>query len=99
MNILNGEGVDAREWLVEQDELRISGQASRDLYTAAFSSRERARHAFTKSVEPKFLEEFFKSLLACVVIREVHGLKDGENVLANGQLAEYRGFLWKVSDT
>src|SRR5258705_1407067 len=51
LQILHGEGIDSREWLVEQNKRGFQGQRARDVQAPALSTRKRLCPALTNRVQ------------------------------------------------
>jgi hypothetical protein len=90
-----GDGVDARERLVEQDEARASWRARARSRSAALAAGQRNRRRIREMRDRQVLEQCIEAIAQRVGI-EVLQLEDRAHVLGDGQLAEDRRFLRQV---
>ena len=93
----NGERVDARERLIEQDELRLKRKAARDLDATALAARELRAATVADVPDVELLEESVE-LVLLLRLRELRRLKNCGDVLRNGELAEYGRLLREIAD-
>ena len=93
----DGDGIDACKRLVEQDELRLDGEAARDLNAAALTARKLRAETVTHMTDAELCEQILH-LLSAFLRGELRHLQDREKVFLYGHLAEDRGFLREVAD-
>ena len=93
----DGDGIDACKRLVEQDELRLDGEAARDLDAAALAARQLRAEAVAHMADVELREKLLH-LRPLFRTRQSRHLKNREEVLLDGHLAEDRGFLREVAD-
>jgi hypothetical protein len=99
LNIQYRNRVDAGKRLVEQDEQRVccEGAGNLDAPPLAAGEADAKARAYVPDVE--FVEQLFEFLLATGTIEIAAVFQDCEDVLLDGQLAKYRGFLRQVTET
>ena len=97
LNICNGERINARERLIEQDELRLKREAACNLDAAALTTRQLRTTSVANMSDVKLLEESVE-LVLLLRLRKLRRLKDCLDVLRDGQLAKDGRFLRKIAD-
>ena len=96
LDTVNGDGVDAGEGFVKQDDFRVAGESAGNFKAATFTAGERAGTLGAFFVEAEFAEELagaFDGLLA----GEFLEFEDSEKVLFDGEFGEYRRILGQVT--
>ena len=96
-DVADGDGVDTREGLVQQDEMGIGGERPGDLHPAAFAAGEGQRRGAAQVGNGEFRQQRLQNRLPPVA-RFLHHLEHGADVVLHGQAAEDGRFLGKVSD-
>ena len=89
--------IDARERLVEQDELRRDDERAGDLGAPPLAARQRVRGRLRERRQIQLRQQLAQPRSTRGRI-ETHRLEDGENVLLDGQAAEDRRLLRQVAD-
>src|SRR5262245_36002501 len=97
LDVTDRDGIDTRERLVQEEVLRRRHERPRDLETAALAAGERVGGIAREGREVELGQELAGAFPA-LGGREVQRLEDGEQVLLDGQLPEYRRFLWQIAD-
>src|SRR5262249_47728760 len=97
LNVNHGDGVDARERLVEEHERRRDHQRARDLEASSLTARQRLGLALRQAGAPELVEQDAEALQP-LVARKVEGLQDGKDVLLDRELPEDGGLLREVAD-
>ena len=97
LDILHGNGVDTGEGLVEHDELRFDGQATRNLRASALTTRELVTLVFTHLTQAELLDQFLK-LLQLVVAGLARHLEHREDIVLDAHLTEHARLLCQVAD-
>src|SRR6185436_424868 len=97
LDVADRDGIDTREGLVQEQVLRRRDQRPRDLETPALAAGERVGRIARQRGEVELGQELAGALPA-LGRREIKRLEDGEQVLLDGQLPEYRGFLRQITD-
>ena len=100
LDVLYGDGVDAGERFVEEEEEWVVGEGAGYLGASALAAGELYAFAVAYVLEVELVEEgvefFFTFFLGVEVFSE---FEDGHDVVGYGHLAEDGGFLGEVSDT
>jgi len=96
LDVLHGDGVDAREGLVEQDERRVDGHRARDLRTAPFAARKLDAEALANLLQAELLDQRLDAL-GLVLLREIGHFEYGADVVLDRQAAEDRCLLCQVA--
>ena len=89
--------IDARERLVEQDELRRDDQRARDLGAPALAARQRVGRRLRQRRQIQLGEQLAQPRAAADAV-EIHRLEDRQDVLLDRQPAEDRRLLRQVAD-
>src|SRR5262245_11492297 len=97
LDVADRDGIDTREGLVQEQVLRRRDQRPRDLETTALAAGERVGRIARERGEVELGQEL-PGALPALGRREVERLEDGEQVLLDGQLPEYGGFLRQITD-
>ena len=97
LDVADGDRVDARERLVEQDERGAAGQRPGDFAAPAFTARQRNRRRFAQPSDPEFFQERVELLLAAAFVW-LHQLQHGHDVLLDREPTEDRGLLRQIAD-
>ncbi len=98
LNVFDGNGVHAREGLIQQDELRVNGQGAGDFGAASLPTRQHHAHVLAHVFQAEFLDKFF-DLIPLRLPRHIRHLQHGLDVFFDGQLPEYGGFLRQITQT
>ncbi len=96
-DIVDGERVDAGERLVEQHEVRIDSEATRDLATTTLTARKRGDRALRDLLEPEATDELPR-LLVHVRVGEILDLEGHGDVVEDAQTTEEARFLRQIAD-
>jgi len=88
--------VDARERLVQQDDLGIGDQGAGDFQAPAFAAGERLGQGFAQPRDVELFEQFVTATAAALPI-EPQQFHDGQQILFDRQLAEHAGFLGQIA--
>ena len=99
LDILNGDRVHTGERLIEKDELRVDGESTCNLATAALTSGELDTLALAHLVEVELVEKILKTLLSLLFGELLGHLHHRHNVVLNCHMAEHRSLLCKVAHT
>ena len=97
LDIGDGDGVNAGEGFVHEEEFRLGNEGAGDFEAAAFAAGERECFLFRDVREVEFLEVLLDAG-AVVLFGEADGLNDGEDVILDGEFAEDGRFLREVAD-
>ncbi len=92
-----GDGIDAAEGLVQQDEAGVDAEATRNLYTAALATGERIALCATDVAQIELFDEL-RGAVAALFPAETLCFQDGKDVLFHREFAEDAGFLRQIAD-
>tara|TARA_A100000171_G_scaffold43757_1_gene46020 strand:- start:1536 stop:2291 length:756 start_codon:yes stop_codon:yes gene_type:complete len=98
LEVFDGDGVDAGEWFVEEDELWVGDEGAGDLEFAAFAAGAGAGEVVCFVGEAELFEELGGASFA-IGAGELECLEDGQEVLLAGEALEDGGFLGEVAHT
>lgn len=98
LNLLHGDGVNARKRLVQHHKLRLYGEATGYLRTAALATRQTVTEVLAHMRQVELRDELLQFLLL-IVFAELGHLQDRLDVILYGHLAEDARFLRQVADT
>ena len=96
LNILDGDRIDARERLVEQDECRVDGHRAGDFRAPTLAARELDAQALAYFLQAELLDQRFAAL-RLIGLAEVGHLEHGPDVVLHAQATEYRRLLGQVA--
>src|SRR2546428_843388 len=96
LDVADGDGVDARERLVEQQVLRRGHQRAGDLQPAPLAARQGEGRVRGERGQVQLRQQLARAR-ATLVHREVERLEDGQQSFLGGQLAEHRRILVQCS--
>src|SRR2546421_2122962 len=96
LQLVHGDGVDAGEGLVEEEEARLGEQRPRDLRPTPLPSRELLAQRVGHAEQVELLQHVVGPAARFVAVHAV-ALEDEEQVLPDGQLAEDARFLRQVA--
>ena len=88
LDVLDGDGVDACEGFVEEEEHGVVGEGAGYLGTAALAAGELDALAVAYVLEVEFVEERFELFLTLLLVEVLAEFEDGHDVVGNGHLAE-----------
>ena len=97
LHVGHGDGVDAAERLVHEEELRAGDEGAGDLEAAALAAGEGVGALLEQVVEPELVEVLLRAR-GVETARQADGLDDGADVLLDGEGAEDRGLLRQVAE-
>ena len=80
MDILYGDGVDAGERFVEQDELGVDRHRARDFGSASFAARKLDTHTLAHFLQPELLDQVFEPF-ALVLLGKIGHLQHGPDIV------------------
>src|SRR5688572_16818658 len=89
--------IDAGERLVEEHELRLHGERTRDLDTATLAARKANPERIANVADVQLFEELLELRLPGRAVEVPPRLKDSADVVRHAQLPEYRRFLRQVA--
>ena len=92
-DVVYGDRVYPGERLIQQDKIGFCRQRSGDFNTAPFSAGQRLTQAVAKMLNVKFFQQLVAPLQALLLVQIRPSLQDGENIVADGELAKYGSFL------
>ena len=92
LDVLDGDGVDAGEGLVEHQYLRIGAEGAGDGEPALLAAGEGDGEGFGELVDAEAVEQLVGAGFLIRTGEAGAGLEDGEKVVEDGELAEH-GFL------
>ena len=95
----NGNGVNAGEGFIKQDEFRISGQRAGDFNAAAFTTGERLTETVAQVLNVKLFHELFRAIFTLFGAQVVANLQYRHQVIVYAQAAKNRGFLREIADS
>ena len=98
LDILYGNRVNTGERLVEHYELRVYGQATRNLCTAALATRELVTLVLADLVQTELGKQALKPLLALLLV-EVGHFKYRHDIVLYCHLAEHARLLRQIANT
>src|SRR3989449_6625904 len=96
LDVADGDGVDARERLVEQQVLRRGHQRAGDLQPAPLAARQGEGRVRGERGQVQLRQQLARAR-ATLEHREVERLQNGQQIFLDGQLAEHRRFLRQVA--
>src|SRR4030095_14537795 len=96
LDLADGDGIDAGEGLVEQEVAWVGHERPGDLQPPPLAARQRVGLVPGQWGEVELSKEHSKPRLP-LLLGEVHGLQDGEEILLDGELPEHRGLLGQVA--
>ena len=99
LDVLHGDGVDAGEGFVEEEEHGVVGQSAGNLGAAAFAAGELDALAVAYVLEAELVEERLELGLLLVGGEVLAELEDGHDVVGHSHLAKDGGLLGEVSHT
>src|SRR5206468_3991857 len=88
LQVEHGDGVDAGEGLVEQDEAGRDAETTGDLDAAALAAGEGITAVLANVVETELLDELLHPFAALVPAQRL-GLKHGKDVLLDAEFSKY----------
>ena len=97
LDILHGDGVDARKGLVEHDELRLDGQATGDLRPSALTARQLVTLVLAHLAQTELLDQILQ-FLQLVVARLARHLEHREDIVLDTHLTEHARLLRQIAD-
>ena len=89
--------IDACKGFIEQHELRIGGQRTRDFHAPPFAARQALTEAVADVPDVQFIQQRLERLITLVSVQIIAQLQNGADVVADRQPAENRGFLRQVA--
>src|SRR5690606_32350337 len=98
LDIVHGDRVDTGKRLVQQDEVRVGGQAAGDLGAAALAAGEAHAEAVADVGDVEFLQQFFHALFTGAPVQVLAGFQDRHDVVGHRQAPEDAGFLRQVAN-
>lgn len=98
LEVLDGDGIDAAERLVEKNELGVGDQGAGDFELSTLAAAERIGLLISLAGESELVEQRLGALDA-LASREVECFEDGQEVLNDGEPAEIASFLGEISDS
>src|SRR5205823_2124914 len=96
LQILHGQRIDSREWLVEQYKGRLQGQRPGNFQATALATGKRVSLALSNGFEAHLHQQFLQTITLLLRSKR-QSLQYGEQVLFAGQLTKDRGFLREVA--
>src|SRR4051812_43989495 len=97
LNFENGDGVNAAEWFVQEQEFGRGDKGAGDFEATFFAAAEGVGFAFGKAAHVEFVKEVFEANVAFRA-GELAGFEDGEDVLFDSEFAEDGGFLREITN-
>ena len=99
LDVDDGDGIDAGEWLVQQHEPRFAGQGSGNLHSPSFTAGQAHGRLVAQVVDAEFLKQFLDDQLALAIGQFLPQFQHGHQIFRHRQLAEDGGFLRQIADT
>src|SRR5664279_3459 len=97
LQIVHRDGIDSREWFIEQHERRRNTEAARNFHAATFSARQCVAAVLADDTQSELVNQPLLSL-ATFVPRNRLRFQHRENVVLDRQLAEDRRLLRQITD-
>ena len=98
LDVFYSNRVDTGKWFVKHDEFRVNGKATCDFRTTAFAAGQLVTLVLAHLLQTEFCYQTFE-LFLLILFRLVGHLEHSSNIVFHTHLAEYGGFLCKVSDS
>src|ERR1700676_3959643 len=96
LNLRNGNGIDAAEWLIQHHQLGVGDQGSRDGQPTFLTPAEGQSLIFGEVIDSELPEQLVTAAMAFPPGNSER-LEDGENILFDGKLPEDGFFLRKIT--
>jgi hypothetical protein len=97
LQVENRDGINSRKRLIQQDELGLDAQCSRDLNPSSLTTRKGISAVQANVLKSQLINQLFHGL-AALVPGDRLGFQHGENILLNRELSENRGLLGEITD-
>ena len=98
LDVVHGNRVHAGEGFIQQNEIRVRGQAAGNFRPAPFAAGQAHAQGIANVGDMEFLEQAFHALVTFRLAEILAGFQDRHDVLFHGQAAEDAGFLGQVAD-
>ncbi len=89
LDVPDGDGVDAREGLVQEEIARVGHQRARDFEPPPLAARQGVGPMASEPGEIQFGEQLLEPGPP-LLLRQVEGLQDGQEILLDRELSEHR---------
>src|SRR5271165_4331530 len=97
LQIQNGNRVDSRKRLVQQNKRRADAQRPRNFHAPTLATRQGIAAILTDMLQAKLVNQLFR-FFPSLVPRNWLDFEHGQDVLLDRQLPKYRSFLRQIAD-
>src|SRR5579863_9949103 len=98
LDVRDGQGIYAREWLIEKHEARLGRKGARDFHAPPLAAGEREAEAAAHMAYAQLLEKLFESALPRRPVEIGPRLEDGEYVALDREPPKDGSLLWQVAE-
>ena len=98
LDVIHGNRIHPGKGLIQQNEIRVGGQAAGDFRPAPFAAGQAHSQGIANVSDMEFLEQAFHALVTFRLAQFLAGFQDRHDVFFHGQAAEDAGFLGQIAD-